>query len=111
MDCAIKQVFEDEVYDISNYQITVHAMAQYDAKCFPGLTLVELTQRIREKMKSVKRVVLNKKERLNRIAYVDEDDIIYITDKNKVITVFPNKRIFVAKTLYANKKTGNKWLG
>jgi hypothetical protein len=103
--------YVDEVeYDISHFQITGHAMAQYSAKCCPGLSLAEISSRMREKMKKVRKVELNKKKRLNRVPYMDEDEVIYITDKDKVITVFPNKRIFKAKTFYANKKTGRKYL-
>ena len=100
----------DEVVDISNYKITTHALSQYIIKCVTNVTLLEAIVIIRSKLKNVRKVELNKEKRQNRIAYMDEDENIYITDKNNIVTVFPNKRIFVAKTLYANKKTGYKYL-
>lgn len=100
----------DEILDISNFKMTTHAMGQYIVKCVTGKTLVESTAIMREKLKKVRKVELNKKKRLDRVAYMDEDENIYITERDNIVTVFPNRRIFVAKTLYANKKTGYKYL-
>lgn len=110
MEEARLEYLDELEYDISEYLITGHAMSQYAHKCKPGLSLIELTQTMRGKMKSVRKVDLNKKKRKERVAYLDEDEIIYITEKDKIITVFPNERIFVAKTMYSNKKTGKKYL-
>jgi hypothetical protein len=110
MEKALLQYLDEVEYDISEFLITGHAMSQYSAKCSPGLSLIEISSQMREKMKKVRKVELNKKKRQDRVAFLDEDEIIYITDKDKVITVFPNQRIFVAKTIYSNKKTGKKYL-
>jgi predicted RNase H-like nuclease len=111
MEAEARLQFFDEVeHDISEFLITGHAMSQYSAKCTPGLTLIELSTQMRQKMKKVRKVELNKKKRLDRVSYIDEDEVIYITDRDKVITVFPNERIFIAKTVYSNKKTGKKYL-
>lgn len=109
MEQACSHIY-DEVKNISSFQVTTHAMSQYMAKCASNKSLIEINQMMKEKMEEVRKVDLNKKKRTDRVAYMDADEIIYITDKNKVITVFPNKRIFVAKTMYANKKTGHKYL-
>ncbi|PLS15037.1 hypothetical protein CVD28_24465 [Bacillus sp. M6-12] len=110
MDTALLQYVDEVEYDISEFLITGHAMTQYASKCSPGLTLIEISSRMREKMKKVRKVELNKKKRPGRVSYMDEDEIIYIVEKDKVITTFPNERIFVAKTFYSNKKTGKKYL-
>lgn len=107
---AVKEIYEDDICDISNYTILGHAMAQYMNKCCPGLSLLQINQTMKNKLRTVKRVFLNKTERKNRISYMDEDENIYIVDQNKVVTVFPNERIFVAKPMYASKKMGNKWM-
>lgn len=116
MEQALLEYLDEQQHDISEYLITGHAMSQYANKCKPGLSLVELTYMMREKMKTVRKVELNKnkskhkKKQKDRLAYLDEDEIVYITEKDKIITVFPNERIFVAKTMYSNKKTGKKYL-
>lgn len=107
---ANRIIYKDKCYNISNFKISTHAMAQYTTKCKPGISLLEAVNVMKQKMESVKRVEINKKHRKGTIYYIDEDDIIYVTQNNTVITVYPNERIFVAKTLYRNKKVGYKYL-
>lgn len=121
MEQAQLKYLDELQHDISSYLISGHAMSQYANKCKPGLSLVELTQVMHEQMKDVRKVELNKdktktknhnkrnKQKI-RVAYLDKNDIIYITERDNVITVFPNERIFVAKTMYSNKKSGKKYL-
>lgn len=110
MDTALLHYVDEVEYNISEFLITGHAMLQYSAKCSPGLTLIEISQQMRDKMKRVRKVELNKKKRPGRESFIDEDKIIYIVERDKVITTFPNERIFIAKTIYSNKKTGKKYL-
>ena len=102
---------EEREYDISHYIITSHAFAQYSTKCFPAQSLLGIRDRMKEKLKKVKKVDLNKKiKKSNRLSYIDEDDIIYITEGSNVITAYPNERIFVSKTFYFNRKCGQRYL-
>lgn len=110
MEEARLEYLDEVEHDISDFSIDGHAMSQYAHKCKPGLSLIELLQTMRKKMQSVRKVELNKKKRKGCLSYMDEDEVVYITEKDKVITVFPNERIFVAKTMYSNKKTGKKYL-
>lgn len=110
MDGAVNKIFEDKTYDISSYTVTFHALTQYSTKCSNGGTLLEVTEKIKNKMRTLKKVELNKKKVGNRDYYMDEDEVIYITEKNTIITVFPNERIFISKTFYTNRKTGQKYL-
>ncbi len=109
MESAVKEIVCEEIEDISKYQITTHAIYQYMTKCFSEESLIETVLTMRRKMQKVKRVTLNKRERNNAVAYLDEEGIIYITVNEKVITAYPNEKIFKAKALYTSKQTGRKY--
>lgn len=110
MENVISHYIDEETYDISHYEIKTHAIGQYFAKCAPGLSLMDIILKMRENMKEMRKVELNKKKREDRVAFVDKEGCVFITDNDKVITVFPQERIFVAKTFYSNKKTGRGYL-
>jgi len=110
METALSSYVDEEIYDISQFSIEGHALSQYAEKCFPGKSLIETMEQMRKKMANVRKANINKRVRDNRLSYIDEDEIIYITEKTKIITVFPNQRIFVSKTFFSNKRTGRKYL-
>lgn len=112
---AVAKIVEDKIYDLSHCYIRGHAMARYIEKCKPGLSMIEVNQIMKEKLKSMRKVELQKNNKKHekykcRETYMDVDENIYIVEKDEVITVFPNERIFKAKTLYSNRKTGQKYL-
>ncbi|HCL4480150.1 TPA: hypothetical protein N2D99_002236 [Clostridium botulinum] len=109
MENTINKVYEDLI-DISDSNISTHALVQYNTKCFPGLDLVRVVERMRDKLKRVKRVELNKKRNNDGTYFIDEDDIIYIVNNNNIITTYPNTRILKAKPIHTIKKTGQKWM-
>lgn len=111
MDKFITDMY-DELVDMSKLNISSHALMQYNLKCFPQLSMVEIIQQMRERMKNLKRVepIINKSKYKNSNYYIDTDDIIYIVTGNTVITTYPKERIFKAKPLITQKKGGFKWL-
>lgn len=111
MDIVAKTIHE-KTLDMSNLNISSHALTQYNLKCFPLLSLIEVVEKMRLNLKGVKRVEVNKEKRkhhINTEYYIDNDDIIYVISDNTVVTTYPNQRIFKAKSLFSNKKTGMKW--
>lgn len=109
LDSIVNKTYE-ELIDISDSNITTHALVQYNTKCFPGLDLIRVMERMRDKLKRVKRVELNKRRNKESNYFIDEDNIIYIVNDNNIVTTYPNQRILKAKPVYANKRTGQKWM-
>lgn len=113
MDNVASKIY-DELIDMSDIEILPHALSQYNIKCFPKLSIIDLLLQMRKRLSSLKEIELfnidkKNKKHPNSKYYIDEDDVIYVVANNKVITTYPNKRIFIAKPLFSNKKIGNKW--
>lgn len=103
----------DEVVDMSNLTISSHAIAQYSMKCFPTLSILEILEQIKNRLKALKKIDVSdskKKKHPNSEYYIDSDDIVYVISNNTIITTYPNERLFVAKPLFSRKKSGRKWL-
>lgn len=98
-----------ETIDMSDVSISSHAIGQYKLKCFPNLDLLEIIQQMRERLKALKKINLYKKNHPESEYYIDQDNTIYVIKKNKVITTYPNQRIFKPNPIFSNKKPGNKW--
>lgn len=101
MDKVASKIY-NELIDLSNSNITTHALMQYNTKCFPQLSFIEVVQQMREKMKSLQKVDLKTMDKKlkkypNSQYFIDVDEIIYVIKNNKVITTYPNERIFMAK--------------
>ena len=114
MDEIASKIY-DELIDMSDIEISSHALSQYNMKCFPKLSLIEILTQMRQRLSSLKRVELANidskiKNHPNSEYYIDEDEVIYVIANDKVITTYPNKRIFIAKPLFLNKKMGRKWM-
>ena len=114
MDKVANKIY-DELIDMSNIEISSHALTQYNIKCFPKLSIIDIVVQMRKKLASLKKIEINNFEKKlknhpNSEYYIDEDDVIYVVVNDKVITTYPNERIFVAKPMFSNKKTGNKWM-
>ena len=112
MDKVANEIY-DELIDMSNLTISSHALSQYSLKCYPNLGILEITKQIREKLKKLKEINVNEnklKKHPNSKYYMDEDEIVYVVANNKIVTTYPNKRIFKSKPLLSIKKTGWKWL-
>ena len=112
MDEVASMIY-DELVDMSNLSISSHAITQYNIKCFPLLSVIEVVEQMRRKLKYLKKIEVNdskKKNHPDSEYYIDDDNIIYVISNNKVITTYPNERIFKAKPLFNSKKMGRKWL-
>lgn len=111
MDKFLSSIY-DELVDMSKLNISSHALMQYNLKCFPKLSMLEVAEQMREKLKKLKKIepIKIKKKYANSEYYMDEDEIIYVVANNTVVTTYPHKRIFQAKPLFSNKKTGFKWI-
>lgn len=112
MDKVASMIY-DELVDMSNLSISSHAITQYNIKCFPFLSVIEVVEQMRRKLKGLKKIDVSdskKKNHPNSEYYIDDDDIVYVIANNKVITTYPNNRIFKAKPLFSSKKMGRKWL-
>lgn len=114
MDKIASKIY-DELIDMSDIEISSHALSQYNMKCFPKLTIIEILTQMRNRLSSLKKIDIKNidsksKNHPNSEYYIDVDDIVYVIANEKVITTYPNKRIFVAKPIFSNKKTGRKWM-
>lgn len=111
MDKFIDSIY-DELVDMSKLNISSHALSQYNLKCFPELSMLEIVEQMRKKLKSLKKIepLFSKKKYKNSEYYIDEDNVIYVIANNTIITTYPKDRIFKAKPIFSNKKTGFKWL-
>lgn len=111
MDKFLSSIY-DELVDMSKLNISSHALMQYNLKCFPTLSILQVAEQMRERLKRLKKVepLKAKKKYANSEYYIDEDEIIYVVTNNTVVTTYPNERIFQAKPFFSNKKTGFKWL-
>ena len=102
----------DKLIDMSNASISSHALTQYNIKCFPAMNILDILEQMKKRLTSLKKIEVNeckRKKHPNTEYYIDEDDVVYVIANNKVITTYPNERIFIAKPLFG-KKSGYKWL-
>ena len=112
MDKVASKIY-DELVDMSNVTISSHALTQYNIKCFPSLSIIEIVEQMRDRLCSLKRIEVNnnkKKNHPNSEYYIDVDNIVYVIANNKIITTYPNERIFIAKPIFSSRKAGKKWL-
>lgn len=111
MDKFLNSIY-DELVDMSKLNISSHALMQYNLKCFPNLSILEVAEQMRDRLKNLKKVepVKTKKKYEKSEYYLDEDNVIYVVANNTVVTTYTKDRIFQAKPFFSNKKTGFKWL-
>lgn len=111
MDKFLSSIY-DELVDMSKLNISSHALMQYNLKCFPKLSMIEVAEQMRSRLTKLKKVKpsVSKKKYADSEYYIDEDDVIYIVSNNTVVTTYPNERIFQAKPMFSSRKTGFKWL-
>jgi len=111
MNSIVNKIY-DGIKDLSDIAISTHAMFQYNTKCSPSLDIIDVIKTMKKKLGNVQEVELKNKEKNKHTFsnyYIDEDKNIYVVANNKVVTTYPSERIFMAKPVYSNRKTGQGW--
>lgn len=95
MGYAVLKRLETKEYDISNYNITSHALGKLVVfGSDSSKSLVKSINEIKEALKTVTPVALRKKMIGGRKAFLDRNGMVYIVQDDTIITMYPNKKLF-----------------